>query len=286
MVYVIIYSVDFHSIELFLMFQLYILRMDKTSDTMKEVLQKLMEGKISVEEAEKMLKTMQIQELGDFAKLDTGRHARTGFPESVFAEGKSGEDIVKIVKAGSKQGRVLVTRLEMEKYEAIKDELKFLEDEGFRLDYHPRARVLAVKKHETKKMGKIGIITAGTSDIPVAEEARVVAEESGCEVLKAYDVGVAGIHRLFSYLEQMIQEDVKIIVVVAGMEGALPSVVAGLVDVPVIGVPTSVGYGVGREGFTALYSMLQSCAPGIAVVNIDNGFGAAIFAATMLQSIH
>ena len=253
---------------------------------MREILQKLMKGEISVEKAEKMLKTMQIQELGDFAKLDSGRHARTGFPESIFAEGKSEEEIVKIVRASSMQGRVLVTRLEKERYEAIKDELKFLEDEGFKLEYHPRARILAAKKQETEKLGKIGIITAGTSDIPVAEEARVVAEESGCEVLKAYDVGVAGIHRLFSSLGKMIQDDVKVIVVVAGMEGALPSVVAGLVDVPVIGVPTSVGYGVGREGFTALYSMLQSCAPGIAVVNIDNGFGAAIFAATMLQSIH
>ncbi len=144
---------------------------------------------------------------------------------------------------------------------------------------------MLIKDGEIEKQGKIGIITAGTSDVPVAEEARVVAEEAGCEVLTSYDVGVAGIHRLFHQIRRMIEEDVKALIVVAGMEGALPSVVAGLVDVPVIGVPTSVGYGVGAGGFTALNAMLQSCAPGIAVVNIDNGFGAAVFASTIVKQI-
>jgi NCAIR mutase (PurE)-related proteins len=126
-------------------------------------------------------------------------------------------------------------------------------------------------------------MTAGTSDINVAEEAKVIVEEGGYEVFTAYDVGVAGIHRLFPVIADMIKEDVKVLIVCAGMEGALPTVLAGLVDIPIIGVPTSVGYGVGEGGFVALNSMLQSCAPGIAVVNIDNGFGAAIFALTIIR---
>ena len=133
--------------------------------------------------------------------------------------------------------------------------------------------------------GKVGIITAGTSDIPVAEEVKVILQQGSCEVISSYDIGIAGIHRLFPKISKMIEEEVNVIVVCAGMEGALPSVVAGLVDVPVIGVPTSVGYGIGANGKAALYSMLQSCAPGLSVVNIDNGFGAAIVALTMVQTI-
>jgi hypothetical protein len=170
----------------------------------------------------------------------------------------------------------MITKLDNDKYNAIKEKLTILK--GFKIDYHEKAKILLVKNHEIKKEVKVGVITAGTSDIPIAEEARITAEEMGCEVLNAYDVGVAGIHRLFSNVRIMIEEDVKVLIVVAGMEGALPSVVAGLVDIPVIGVPTSVGYGVGKGGYAALYAMLQSCAPGIAVVNIDNGFGAGVFA--------
>ncbi len=251
---------------------------------MKEILQKLIKGEITPEKAEKMLKTMQIMELEDFAKIDTCRDVRTGTPEAVYAEGKEDNEIVKIIVGSSKKGRIMVTRLENQRFENIKDGISFLIDKGFKVDYYKKARVLMVKDHEVEKIGKIGIITAGTSDIPVAEEARVVAEESGCEVLYSYDVGVAGIHRLFSQIRKMIENDVEVILVVAGMEGALPSVVAGLVDIPVVGVPTSVGYGVGEGGFAALNAMLQSCAPGIAVVNIDNGFGAAVFAATIIKS--
>lgn len=234
-------------------------------------------------EAEKKLKTMQIEELGDFAKIDTGRNLRTGFPEAIFAEGKDDQDLIKIIQGCAKRGRVLVTRLDEDRYCTIKDEINFIQNDGFKIEYNQKARILVLKDQEVEKQGKIGIITAGTSDIPVAEEARVVAEEAGCEVLTSYDVGVAGIHRLFSKIRWMMEEGVKAILVVAGMEGALPSVVAGLVDVPVIGVPTSVGYGVGEGGFAALNAMLQSCAPGIAVVNIDNGFGAAVFAATVVK---
>jgi hypothetical protein len=252
---------------------------------MKKILQNLINGDISVEEAEKMLKTMQIVELEDFAKLDTGRDLRTGFPEAIFAEGKEEPELIKIIEECAKRGRVLITRLEETKYNNIEEKISNLQNEGYEFEYNRKARILLIKDGEIEKQGKIGIITAGTSDVPVAEEARVVAEEAGCEVLTSYDVGVAGIHRLFHQIRRMIEEDVKALIVVAGMEGALPSVVAGLVDVPVIGVPTSVGYGVGAGGFTALNAMLQSCAPGIAVVNIDNGFGAAVFASTIVKQI-
>ena len=255
---------------------------------MRDVLQQVLNGTISLEEAEKKLKAMQIKELGDFAKLDSARHVRTGFPEAVFAQGKEEEELLEIMKSCAPDDKLLVTRLETERFESLKSHLKQLSpDLGLKIEYNSRARILVVRgskaKDELEKIGKIGLVTAGTSDIPVAEEARVVAEEAGCEVISSYDVGVAGIHRLFSQIAKMVDEGVMAIIVVAGMEGALPSVVAGLVDVPVIGVPTSVGYGVGEGGFAALNAMLQSCAPGIAVVNIDNGFGAAVFAATILR---
>lgn len=243
---------------------------------MKEILQKLKDGKISMEEALKQLKALQILEIEDFAKLDMCRENRTGIPEVIFAERKENEDLIKIILAAASKGRLMVTKLNEDKYNAIKEQLNVLT--GFKIDYNKKAKVLLLKNHEIEKEGKIGVITAGTSDIPIAEEARITAEEMGCEVLIAYDVGVAGIHRLFSHIREMVEEDVKALIVVAGMEGALPSVIAGLVDIPVIGVPTSVGYGVGEGGFTALFAMLQSCAPGIAVVNIDNGFGAGAIA--------
>jgi NCAIR mutase (PurE)-related protein len=247
----------------------------------KEILQKLRDGKITLEEAEKNLKTLQIKEIEDFAKLDMCRDLRTGIPEVIFAESKESEDIIKIIKASLVNGRVMITRLDKEKYNSIKGNLN-LPDE-FKTKYNSRAKILLIKANEVEKKVKIGVITAGTSDIPVAEEARITAEEMGCKALTAYDVGVAGIHRLFSHIREMIQEDAKVLIVIAGMEGALPSVVAGLVDVPVVGVPTSVGYGVGKGGKTALFTMLQSCAPGIAVVNIDNGFGAGVFAAKIAK---
>lgn len=250
---------------------------------MKEILQKLVDGKISLQEAEKMLKTSHIDELEDFAKLDTARHLRTGIPEVIFAENKDDDDLIKIILHCAHMSHVMVTRLTAERYELIRPELDLIKKDGFNFEYNKKARILVIKDHEIEKNGKIGILTAGTSDIPVAEEAKITAEEMGCEVLTAYDAGVAGMHRLFPPLKQMLQKDIKALIVVAGMEGALPSVVAGLVDVPVIGVPTSVGYGVGEGGFTALFAMLQSCAPGIAVVNIDNGFGAGVFAAKLTK---
>jgi pyridinium-3,5-biscarboxylic acid mononucleotide synthase len=255
---------------------------------MRQILEKLLKGDISLEEAEKLIHSSQIREMEDFAKFDMHRESRTGFPEAILAPGKEDEDIIKIINHCVDNGSIMVTRLEKSRYERMKFLLDPLTQSGFILDYNPRARILVAKNSDLDDkeiIGKIGIITAGTSDIPVAEEARVVAQEAGCEVIVSYDVGVAGIHRLFSHIARMMEEKVQAILVVAGMEGALPSVVAGLVDVPVIGVPTSVGYGVGKDGFTALHSMLQSCAPGIAVVNIDNGFGAAVFALTMVKQV-
>lgn len=240
-----------------------------------------MDGKISLEVAEKTLKTMQIREIEDFAKLDMCRDVRTGIPEVIFAEGKENTDLVKIIMGSLDQGRVMVTKLSKDKYDIIKGQISL--PEGFKLEYYHRAKILMIKDHEIEKKFKVGVITAGTSDIPIAEEARITVEEMGCTALTSYDVGVAGIHRLFSQIRQMMEENVKALIVVAGMEGALPSVVAGLVDVPVIGVPTSIGYGVGEGGRAALFAMLQSCAPGIAVVNIDNGFGAGVFAAKIAK---
>jgi NCAIR mutase (PurE)-related protein len=250
---------------------------------MKDILQKLKNGEISVESAEKMLRNDHIIELEDFAKMDIHRKMRTGIPEAVFAEGKDDAELLKIIKSCSNNG-IIVTRLTNQRYQQMEEGINEVLTPSMAIEYNQKARILVIRTQEVKKIGKIGLITAGTSDIPVAEETRIVAEESGCEVLKSYDVGVAGIHRLFSQIRLMLDADVEVIVVVAGMEGALPSVVAGLVDVPVVGVPTSVGYGVGEGGFTALYAMLQSCAPGIAVVNIDNGFGAAIFASKIIKS--
>lgn len=252
---------------------------------MKEILEKLASGKLNVDEAESLLKAENILEFDDIAKMDINRNERAGFPEAVFSQSKDYEDLLLIIRKylDNKDDNLIVTRLSPERYERI---LNDLGDDSFIFDYNRRAQILIIRK-EIKKMepiAKIGIITAGTSDINVAEEARVIVEEGGCEAITSYDIGVAGIHRLFPQIAHMVKEGVKVFIVCAGMEGALPSVVAGLVDIPVIGVPTSVGYGVGEGGRVALDAMLQSCAPGIAVVNIDNGFGAGVFALTIVKN--
>ena len=210
-------------------------------------------------------------------KPDLDREKRCGAPEVVFGEGKSIEDLLNIAnKFLDSSGRVIISRIDLKRANAILDSLK---PGDFNTDYNEKGRVLVIKRKdfrtETRRLGKIGILAAGTSDIPVAEESRVIAEELGCEVIREYDVGIAGIHRVFTALEKI--KGVEVIIVIAGMEGALPSVVSGLVDVPVIGVPTSVGYGTGRNGKAAILTMLNSCSP-LAVMNIDNGYGAAILA--------
>ncbi len=254
---------------------------------MRQILEKLLKGEISLESAEKLIKLNQIREIEDFAKFDLSRESRAGFPEAILALGKEDHEIIQIILNCMDNLPVMVTRLDENRYRTIKKEIETLISPNLKLEYHLRAKILVLKSEEEKRhpVGKIGIITAGTSDIPIAEEARIVAQEMGCEVLTTYDVGVAGIHRLFSHLRKILEENVQVIIVVAGMEGALPSVVAGMVDLPVVGVPTSIGYGVGKGGYTALNTMLQSCAPGIAVVNIDNGFGAAVFAFTVTKQI-
>jgi len=248
---------------------------------MEEILKQFASGKIDIEEACKELKLEGVRRVKDFARIDVNRLYRTSIPEIIFAERKNSADVADIAVAlATTKNFALISRARAKDVAEIKKLLKKQKDE-FEIDYHAVAKTIIVKKrgYEFEKTGKIGLIAAGTADIPIAEEARVVAEACGCEVIKAYDVGIAGIHRLVEPLEAIINEGVAALIVVAGMEGALPSVVASLVNVPVIGVPTSVGYGLGGRGVAALLSMLQSCSPGLAVVNIDNGVGAGTFAA-------
>ncbi len=253
---------------------------------MKEILEKVVNGEIDINEAENLLKSEKILAFDDIAKLDIQRNERTGFPEAVFSPSKEYEDLLLIIEKylENNDEDLIITKLSNQRYEKI---LEDLDENSFIFDYNKRAQILVIRKEikQKDKIAKIGIITAGTSDINIAEEARVIVEEGGCEAITSYDIGVAGIHRLFPQIAHMVKEGVKAFIVCAGMEGALPSVVAGLVDVPVIGVPTSVGYGVGEGGRVALDAMLQSCAPGIAVVNIDNGFGAGVFALTIVNGV-
>ena len=252
---------------------------------MKDILERLLSGELNVDEAERLLKANNILEFDDIAKFDIKRNERTGFPEAVFSPSKDYEDLITIIRNYLERSSqdLIITKLSHERYERITEDLG---RNSYIFDYNRRAQILIIRKEIIEKdpIAKIGIITAGTSDINIAEEARVIVEEGGCEAITSYDIGVAGIHRLFPQIAHMVNEGVRAFIVCAGMEGALPSVVAGLVDVPVIAVPTSVGYGVGEGGRVALDAMLQSCAPGIAVVNIDNGFGAGVFALTIVNS--
>lgn len=251
---------------------------------MREVLEKLAKGQISIDDAEKLLRILAIEEIGNLAKIDVGRKFRKGVPEVVLAEGKRPEDVAEITLTMlNKNGRAIISRAGKEHIDAVKNVAP--KDASIRV--HNNGMVVVKKRgFEVKETGgKIGILTAGTSDIPVAEEARVVAEEMGCMIVTAYDVGVAGIHRLFPPLKEMSEKDVDVIIAVAGREGALPSVVAGLVDVPVIALPTSVGYGFGEKGVSALMAMLQACSLGLAVVNVDSGVAAGAIAALIANRV-
>ncbi|MGQ9674195.1 MAG: nickel pincer cofactor biosynthesis protein LarB [Chloroflexota bacterium] len=218
------------------------------------------------------------REASQRSRPDFRREQRKGVPEVILAEGKPLGDVLEIVASFVEgTGRALVSRVSPELLELLR---RTYADHS--VEIYGGGRTVVVRSRGSvvaKSGGKVGIMTAGTSDIPVADEARVVAQEMGCEVLTAFDVGVAGIHRVFQPLKAMLEAPVDSIVVAAGMDGALPSVVAGLVDVPVIGLPTSTGYGLGGRGVTALLSMLQTCSPGLVVVNIDNGVGAGATAA-------
>ncbi len=245
----------------------------------EEILRELLDGKITIEEAIKAIRIDAINKIGEIARLDTGRWGRRGVPEIILASGKEKEDVARLARSmAEEEGIALVSRMRDGDIEALERAAK---DGGLILEYNERAKMAVIRRkdHEIRFHGRVGIITAGTSDIPVAEEAKIVASAMGCEVITSYDLGVAGIHRLFEPLRMMIEAEVAVIIVAAGMEGALPSVVASLVDLPVIGLPTSTGYGAGGKGLAALLSMLQSCTGGIGVVNIDNGIGAGILAA-------
>jgi pyridinium-3,5-biscarboxylic acid mononucleotide synthase len=252
-------------------------------DSLREILEQLKNGNISVEGAYETLRTYDY--IG-YATLDIHREKRKGFPEIIFGEGKNKEHILGIFERLMKlQKKVLATRINKEKAGYL---IKNLQNryplEYFHYHSDARAFYWVSKDYaETKKQGYIAVVSAGTSDFAVAEEAAVTAEFLGCEVKRIYDVGVAGIHRLLDRVS--VIEQAHVVIVVAGMEGALASVVGGLVSKPVIAVPTSVGYGTNFHGISALLTMLNSCASGVSVVNIDNGFGAGYFAATILSVI-
>ncbi|TFG31611.1 nickel pincer cofactor biosynthesis protein LarB [Candidatus Thorarchaeota archaeon] len=242
----------------------------------RKLLDELASGKISVEDAEKQLKVLSFDRVGELALIDVNRGLRSGIPEIVFGSSKAPEDIIQIVTSILEAHNVaLVTRLTQEKLDVILKSFKDVEIETF--GKSPILTILVHNKKWTMERtgGKIAIITAGTSDIPYAKEAEALAKLVGVEVSSYYDVGVSGIHRLIEPVKEIVANDVDALIVFAGMEGALPTVVAALVDIPVIGVPVPTGYGFRGEGETALASMLQSCSPGLAVVNIGNGIGAA-----------
>lgn len=243
---------------------------------LSDVLRKLKNSEISIEDAERQLRIANFEQLSDIARIDVHRTTRVGIPEAVIADCKTCEDVVAIARVLLKnEGRAIITRIKDEDYPALKS---LAYESGANIKLEKRAKIIIIGDSVEKTGGRIGVISAGTADIPVAEEAKVIAEEMGCSVTPIYDVGVAGIHRLFPELTKLVEAGVDAIVVVAGREGTLPAIVSGLVDVPVIGVPVSTGYGAGGKGEAALLSMLQSCSV-LAVVNIDAGFVAGAFAA-------
>jgi len=236
------------------------------SKKLKQILESIKSGGVSVEDAISKLKHLPYEDIS-FAKVDHHRHLRQGVPEVIFAAGKTDEQVISIAKAMYKKSRsFLVSRATERIY--IKLKIK-------KALFHPASGMISIGE-EKKKKGNILVLTAGTSDIPVADEAAVTSSFLGSRVNTVYDVGVAGLHRLMGNKDLM--KEARVIIVVAGMEGALPSVVGGMTDKPVIAVPTSVGYGTSFGGITALFAMLNSCVPGIAVMNIDNGFGAGVLA--------
>lgn len=241
--------------------------------TLEQLLTEVKNGTLSVEEAQRLLRAGDDFEEMGYAKLDTGRKARTGFAEVVYCSNKADEHLLHIYeKLYSQDGEVFGTRASRHQYELVREQLP-------QVQYDPISRILKIEKKEKEHIGKIAVCTAGTADIPVAEEAAQTAEYFGTNVQRFYDVGVSGMHRLFSSLEDI--RSANCVVAVAGMEGALASVLGGLVSRPVIAVPTSVGYGASMNGLSALLTMINSCANGIAVVNIDNGYGAGYLATQM-----
>jgi pyridinium-3,5-biscarboxylic acid mononucleotide synthase len=246
------------------------------ADQIKKLFEQVKRGKLSPDDAVQKLKHLPFEDLG-FAKVDHHRAVRVGMPEVIFSQGKTASNVAAIFERLSTKGtNVLATRATLQQYEEVRVRVPAAE-------YHPLARCVTLRQ-DRKKYGKgrIAVVSAGTSDIPVAEEAVITAGVMGNDVDHVYDVGVAGIHRLLANRETISKA--RVVIVCAGMEGALPSVVGGLVGVPVIAVPTSVGYGASFDGLAALLGMLNSCASNVSVVNIDNGFGAG-YVASMINRL-
>lgn len=247
-------------------------------EALHHLLTAVAQGQVSPAMALEQLKYLEFEPIDDFAKVDHHRALRTGFPEVIWGPGKTVDHIVRIMRSLQPHNPVVMaTRIEANVYEQIRQHLP----EAL---YYDLARICALVPLNLAphRVGTIGVLTAGTADLPVAEEAAVTAELSGFRVMRLWDVGVAGLHRLLRH--QHLIREVDVLIVVAGMEGALPSVVAGLADCPIVAVPTSIGYGASFQGLSALLTMLNSCAAGIGVVNIDNGFGAAILAGQILRT--
>lgn len=255
-----------------------------------ELLRQVSDGTRTPEQAMEDIRMQPDMLVGNYADIDLHRSVRQGMPEVIYGEGKTAEQIAGILRAMTERGvkNIMVTRLSGEKEAKVREALNAhgetsshrendAADQVFSLRYDPTSRIAVAAPEETEKNGKVVVVAAGTSDLPVAEEAAITAELYGSYVERVYDVGVAGLHRLLHRLP--VLEDANVIIAVAGMEGALVSVIGGLVACPVIGVPTSVGYGANFGGLAALLSMLNSCASGVSVVNIDNGFGAGVLAA-------
>jgi len=243
------------------------------SDAIRKLFDQVKRGRLSPDEAVQRLKHLPFEDLG-FANVDHHRTLRVGMPEVIFGPGKSPQQLAGIFAKLAKQGHnVLATRVSTEQFRAVRGKFR-------KAELHELARAITLTQDRTTcGKGKIVVVSAGTGDIPVAEEAVVTAQTMGNEVQHLYDVGVAGIHRLLARREALTQA--RVVIVCAGMEGALPSVVGGLVGVPVIAVPTSVGYGASYQGVAALLGMLNSCASNVSVVNIDNGFGAGYVASVI-----
>lgn len=249
-----------------------------------DVLESLKIGKISISDAKKLLSLYSIEKIENFAQIDMGRKYRKGIPEVIFAERKTTDEIKKIiVKVMEKSDCVLISRIQKKDYSKI---VKFVRAKKLSIRDGKNTTTILIHKSSLKKNGgKVGIVTAGTSDIGVAEEARLTCEAMHCDTITTYDVGIAGLHRIFPIIKKFIESDVDTIIVAAGMEGALASVVSSLVNIPVIGLPTSVGYGYGEKGVASLASMLQSCSLGLSVVNIDNGIGAGAVASNIANRV-
>jgi pyridinium-3,5-biscarboxylic acid mononucleotide synthase len=255
---------------------------------LRDILKLFKKGEINEEDVLRHLKIDHLEKIEERVQLDMPRMERTGFPEIIFARSKDNDVLLQLIQKYLEiRDFVLISRLRAEQYPLLKNFVR--NNPKYELVINKIGNIAKIhipSNDPNLPKGKIGLITAGTSDIAIAEEIKMISETMECEVITAYDVGIAGFHRIFEPLKMMMEKEVNVIVVAAGMEGTLPSVVSALVDIPVIGVPTSNGYGYGGKGKGALSTMLQSCSPGLSVVNIDNGVGAAASAILIAKGAH